>query len=333
MLFKTHKKIQKPTKKSDGPKYLMRLFDKSRRSNDVSEVSECVGTLVNALFGNPSACNGIFNPKNACRCTRLISPDDITRPNNETLSKIRASLKNVTFFNVQSSRETGYLDCRRPCAICCRPWMSPLHRSVYGISQPHSKYRLFSLIFGHFQSSIVVVSWSIPVDLIFRLRKSILLYTFPPFDVAIDFVAIDDFIHVDGCPFNDADDDDRLLWIGVWGMEWFLLSTIWLIALHELSVLWFLVGGPLFSIDSLFTVMDLSICCASNPSDWTTAPFCVNANGDRVSISWSYAAVVRLSINGSFIFVESMWRMTSNTLSRCKLLQNKKKTIRKNTFS
>lgn len=322
----------KHTKKSDGPRYLIRLFDKSRRSNDVSDVNEWAGTFISALFGNPSACNGIFNPRNACRWTRLISPDDITSPCNETLSKIRASLKNVTFFSVQSSSDTGYLDWRRPCAICCKPWISPLHRNVYGMSHVHSKYRLFSLIFGHFQSSMVV-SWSIPVDLIFRLRKSFLLYAFPlPFDF---FVA--------GCTFGDddsaaaADDVDRLcVCICVCSIE--LLLTIELIALRGLSMLWFLVDdGPLLRNASLFAivafVVDLLICCGLLYSlDESIPPSNVddndNGNGNDDdddngiscgSFSITFIVVVWLSINGSFMLVEFIWWMTSKTLSRCKL--------------
>lgn len=74
----------------------------------MSGANDCDGTDDSALFGRPSACNDVLNPKNAWRCTRFISPDDMTRPCSETFSKIRASLRNVTFFSVQSSKDTEY---------------------------------------------------------------------------------------------------------------------------------------------------------------------------------------------------------------------------------
>lgn len=56
-------------------------------------------------------------PRKANRCTLFISPDDITKPESETFSNILALLRNDTFFNVQSNRETVYGDDRRPSAM------------------------------------------------------------------------------------------------------------------------------------------------------------------------------------------------------------------------
>lgn len=56
-------------------------------------------------------------PRKANRWTLLISPDDITNPCKEMFSNILALLKNDTFFNVQSSRETVYGDSLRPSAM------------------------------------------------------------------------------------------------------------------------------------------------------------------------------------------------------------------------
>lgn len=125
----------------------------------------------------PNVCNGVFMPRNAKRCTRLISPDEMTSPCRETFSKILVSLRKVTFFKVQSSNDTEYLDALRPRANCSSPWMSPLQRKVCGISHPHSKNRLFSLMFGHFQSVKSGSSSS------FRFREFALLYALlpPPF--------------------------------------------------------------------------------------------------------------------------------------------------------
>lgn len=98
----------------------------------------------------------------------------MTSPCSETFSKIRVSLRKVTFFKVQSSNDTEYLDVLRPRAKCSSPWMSPLQRSVCGISHPHSRNRLFSLMFGHFQSVKSGSSSS------FRFRELALLYNLLP---------------------------------------------------------------------------------------------------------------------------------------------------------
>lgn len=199
------------TKKSGAPITLIRLLDKSKRSSAVNGANEFHGTSDNALFGNPafwrktifvkkhnysfefeneiyslqsierrdhanipSVCNGVFMPRKAKRCTRLISPDEITSPCSDTFSKILVSLRKVTFLKVQSSSDTEYLDALSPRANCSSPWMSPLHRNVCGISHPHSKKRLFSLMFGHFQSVKSGSSSS------FRFREFALLYNLLP---------------------------------------------------------------------------------------------------------------------------------------------------------
>lgn len=55
--------------------------------------------------------------------------------------------------------------------------MSPLHRSVCGISQPHSKFR-FEVIFGHFQTSLESGLTTADLFSIFRFLGSIFLYSF-----------------------------------------------------------------------------------------------------------------------------------------------------------
>lgn len=288
--------FKKLTKKSDAPKYLMRLFDKSKRSREVSGASDCHGTAVSALFGRPSACNGVSMPKNASRWTRLISPDDITNPCSETFSKIRASLRNVTFFNVQSNSDTEYRDRRKPLAICSNPWISPLHRSVCGISQPHSKYRLFSLMFGHFQSLIWLRSIKIDFFSIFLLRESALLYNFALlFDCnELDFVGKFSF---------DSFSNNFELFVSLWLT---IAMFDWLIVTLKLSVLW------LFN-RLLCGVGAVKLVWMSAMSAWSI----VIGESKSPGIVAFFSSL--LSINDSFIYVELMVWMTSNTLSRCNL--------------
>lgn len=114
-----------------------------------------------------------------------------------------------------------------------------------------------------------------------------------------------DFI-VAGCTFNDDDDDnndgdDDRLCICLCSVE-----LIGLITLRGLSMLWFLVDdGLLLLNESLFTVVvvvDLLTFCALYSMDVEDND---NGNGsDGISCSF---AVVWLSINGSFMFVEFIW--------------------------
>lgn len=123
---------------------------------------------------SPRVWSGVFIPRKARRWIRLISPDEITRPLSETFSNIRVSLKIVTFLSVQSSNDTEYFDARSPRANWSKPWISPLHLSVCGMSQPHSKDWLFSPTFGHFHSAASLLGM-FSVLSSFRLRENALL--------------------------------------------------------------------------------------------------------------------------------------------------------------
>lgn len=125
------------TTKSTDPNCFIRLFDKSKRSSEISGAKAFHGTDIKALLGKPGsklfvkqysrcglydyllpkACSGFFKPRNIDRWTLFISPDDMTRPCNEIFSKTLVSLRNVTFFSVQSSNDTEYMECRSPSAI------------------------------------------------------------------------------------------------------------------------------------------------------------------------------------------------------------------------
>lgn len=140
------------TTKSVGDKILISLFDRSSRSSDVSCWRLFDGTLFKALFGNPRIWRGVLSPLNANRWTRLISPDDMKSPLNETPSKILASLRTVTFLSVQSRIDTVEVLFLSSSAISAKPWTSPLHLNVSGTSQPHSRLRL-SVILGQRNSA------------------------------------------------------------------------------------------------------------------------------------------------------------------------------------
>lgn len=199
----------KLTKKSVGDRILISLLDKSSRSSDVSCWRLFDGTLFKALFGRPRIWRGVLSPLKAKRWTRLISPEDMKRPLSETPSKILASLRTVTFFNVQSRMETNVLLFLSPSAIKASPWTSPLHLSVSGTSQPHSRLRL-SVIFGQVhEPSSAAFTW-----LTLRLFLSIIEFFLSAL-LALLLTYLGFF--------------DRLLSLKLWSSSCWVKSKLWLI--------------------------------------------------------------------------------------------------------
>lgn len=107
-MLKSKYSILSKVAKSNVPKALILLFDKSNLSSCVNVAIDLQGTLFNSFPGKPKAKRGSLIPKKADLCTRFISPDEIIRHLKETLSNIRASLRKVTFLKDTSNNATEY---------------------------------------------------------------------------------------------------------------------------------------------------------------------------------------------------------------------------------